>query len=764
MMTFCKPFAILSGLLFAASWLSAQTGVLSGTVSSDISGEALISATIQANQTGTLTDVDGAYSLNLPAGRHEVTFSYVGYEPQTLSVDIKAGETTQLDLRMKEQATLLQTATVTSGKYEKPLGEVTVSLEVLRPNLIESTGKTTVDEALQKIPGVTVIDGSANIRGGSGYSQGAGSRVLLLVDDIPMLQADAGYPNWDDVPMESIEQIEVLKGAASSLYGSSALNGIINVRTAYAKSQPETKAAVFYTHYMDPADARLKWWDSAPRTAGASLSHRRKIGKLDLIVGGYYFNEESYRKDTYRRFGRANFNVRHRVNDRLSYGLSGNFNVGEGANYFYWLSDTAAYVGNPTTLSSRSRLRYNLDPFLTYYDGSGNRHRFLGRFYSVNNDNDRNQSNASQSYYGEYQFHKRLVGPDLAITAGVVGMATSINAELYGDTTFSSRNIATYLQLDKKFFDRLNATIGFRYEHNVLVNPGFTNDQGPVAPSTEKESKPVFRLGLNYQLGKATYLRTSWGQGYRFPTVAEKFIYTDAGGFFVVPNPSLGSETGWSAEFGVKQGYRLGNFEGFADFALYYMRYSDMIEFNYTLGAFQSVNIGGTEISGFELTLAGQGQLGKLPLRLLAGYTFVDPKFLAWDTTTPTGTERTQGQLNVQNSSNRDKNVLKYRFRHSIKLDAETNINKLYLGLETYYLSRIEAVDFIFNLIIPGLKNFQDANANGFWYHNFRVAYKFNDQYKLSVLMGNAFNKAYTIRPALLEAPRNLTVRLDAKF
>ncbi len=776
MMRFCKPVAVFVGLLFAmASTLFAQpnpaNGILSGVIVNDASGEPLFAATVQIGETGALSDIDGSYALSLPAGQYQAVVSYVAFQTYTIAVAIEAGKTTALNLRLKEQATLLQMATVTSGKYEKPLGEVTVSLEVLRPNLIESTGKTSLEGALQKVPGVTIIDGSANIRSGSGYSQGAGSRVLLLVDDVPILQADAGYPNWDDVPVESIEQVEVLKGAASSLYGSSALNGIINVRTAYARSEPETKAAVFYTAYFSPKDERLNWWEEegvTPYTAGASLSHRRKIGKVDVVVGGYYLNEESFRKDTYRRYGRANFNLRHRVTDRLSYGLAGNFNAGESGSYFYWLTDTAAYIGNPTTLSERSRLRYNLDPFLTYYDKAGNRHRVLGRFYSVDNDNDRNQSNASQSYYGEYQYHRQLAGPDVAITAGVVGLATSVSAELYGDTTFTSQNLATYVQLDKKFFDRLNASVGFRYEYNVLNNPGFNNPQGAVAPSKDEESRPVFRLGLNYQMGEATYLRASWGQGYRFPTVAEKFIFTDAGGFFVVPNPELGSETGWSAEVGIKQGFRLGSFEGFVDLAAYYMRFSDMIEFNYTIGAFQSINIGGTEISGLEATIAGQGQLGRIPLRLLAGYTYADPRFLAWDTTPLVGTDRTQGQLNVQNSSNRDKNVLKYRFRHTFKLDAETNFNRFFFGIETFYTSRIEAVDFIFNIIVGGLKNFQDANPNGFWYHNLRAAYQFGGQdknnYKVSLLLGNVANRAYTLRPALMEAPRNLTLRVDATF
>ena len=178
-MSFSKKYLLFLVSVFALSASWGQQGSVRGLVSSG-SGETLVAATVQVGEWGTITDFEGAYSLNLPAGNHLLTVSYVGFQPQSLPVMIRAGEVTELNVVLAEEPTLLQTATVTSGKYEKALGELTVSLEVLRPNLIENTGKVSLDEALQKVPGLTIIDGSANIRGGSGYSQGAGSRVLLL--------------------------------------------------------------------------------------------------------------------------------------------------------------------------------------------------------------------------------------------------------------------------------------------------------------------------------------------------------------------------------------------------------------------------------------------------------------------------------------------------------------------------------------------------------------------------------------------------------
>ncbi|MEZ4986986.1 MAG: TonB-dependent receptor [Saprospiraceae bacterium] len=604
---------------------------MKGTITDAANGEPLISATVQTGDNGTLTDYDGSYELALSPGSYTIAVRYLGYTTETKDVQLAANELLVLNLSLSEEATLLNTATVSSTKFEKPLGEVTVSLEILRPDLIESTSKLTLDDALQKVPGVTVIDGQANIRGGSGYSQGAGSRVLLLMDDVPILQADAGFPQWDDVPLEVIQQVEVVKGASSALYGSSALNGVVNVRTAYATTTPITKASVFSTMHLTPEREELKWWDTPPMSIGASLSHRQRFEKTDLVLGGYYLNDQSYRKDVYRQFGRANFNVRRRASDRLTYGLAGNFNAGESGAYFYWSGINTAYEGDTSTLSTRKRFRYNLDPTVTYYDKNDNRHRFQGRFYSVDNDNDRNQSNRSNLYFAEYQFQKKFESANLVITSGLVASGTKVEAELYGDTTFTSQNYAGYLQMDKQFFDNLNISAGFRYEHNVLNNPGFeyvlNNVARQVNPSEETESLPVFRIGMNYQPFKATYLRASWGQGYRYPTIAEKFIFTDAGGFFVQPSPDLGSETGWSTEIGIKQGYRFGGFEGFADITAFYMRYDNMIEFNWTGSGFQSQNIGSTLIQGLEITLAGRGRIGRVPFQLLTGYTRIDPRF-----------------------------------------------------------------------------------------------------------------------------------------
>ncbi len=753
--------------------LLAQNATLTGIVTDQNTQETLIGVTVKTGTSGAATDANGQYSLELAPGNYEITFDFVGYALQTRTVRLSAGQNLELNVPLSDSDNLLQTATVTSGKFEKPLGEVTVSLEVLKPRLLANTNTTSIDNILTKVPGISVVDGQASIRGGAGFSYGAGTRVLLLVDDIPILQVDAGFPNWNDIPVENISQIEVLKGAASALYGSSAMNGIINVRTGFAKDKPETEIAVFGRAWTDPQDERKKWWGNdtsgvqQPLETGLSFVHRRKAGKLDMVVGAYGLYRDSYNKDTYTRYARVTPNFRYRVNDRLSIGLNTNFNLGRSGSFFLWANDTTgAYQGGPNAASkSLGRLRYSIDPSVQYFDRNGNRHKLLSRYYSVHNKNTGNQSNDSRMTYGEYQFQRQMTHIGLVTTAGVVGTYTTVKADLYNNANYSTRNLAGYLQLDYKI-GRLNLSGGARYEQNRLSSPEFiqisATEVDTIPNGLTKEAKPVYRIGANYQLGKATYIRSSWGQGYRYPTIAEKFINTDfSTGNTVEPNPNLVSETGWTSELGIKQGLRLGGWQGYVDVTGFMSEYTNMMEFvldrvtfiNFQPRAyFKSKNVGVTRVSGVEMSIAGTGQVGNGTLSLLTGYTYFVPKYANF------------GLQEKETSSDSSKNILKYRYQHQVKFDAEYAWSKLTVGAALNYNSHMKNIDNVFEYGLPGVHNFRIHNDRGFSVVDVRLAYQLVKSLKVSLLCNNLLNEEYSERPALLGAPRSFTVRLDHRF
>lgn len=87
----------------------------------------------------------------------------------------------------------------------------------------------------------------------------------------------------------------------------------------------------------------------------------------------------------------------------------------------------------------------------------------------------------------------------------------------------------------------------------------------------------------NYQLADYSFIRASAGQGYRNPSINEKYLRKDIGGVGIYPNLGIKPEKGYNAELGFKQGYKIGNFQGFVDVAGFYTEYRDMVEFQFGL-------------------------------------------------------------------------------------------------------------------------------------------------------------------------------------
>ncbi len=792
-LTYLSPLFLLLTFFFQQD-IFAQNATLRGKITDTQSGEALLGASIRAGSVGASSDADGGFSLSLPPGSHEISISYIGYTSKTLTIRLASGESRNLDIKLDNADNLLQTATVTAGKFEKPLGEVTVSMDVIKPNLIENTNSTSVDEVLVKVPGLSIIDGQASIRGGAGFSYGAGTRVLILVDDIPALQPDAGLPNWDDFPVENVAQMEVLKGAASALYGSSAMNGIINIRTGYAKDKPETEVALFSKVWGAPKDKNKKWWGTdasgfaQPVETGYSFIHRRKYRRLDFVLGNYCLYRDSYNRETYSRYYRITPNLRYRANDRLTLSLNTNFNFGKSGSFFIWGNDSiqAYQPGSGSASFTKGRLRFNIDPSIQYFDKSGNRHKILSRYFYIHNNNSGNQSNDSRLYYGEYQFQRAMERIGLVTTLGVVGIYNTVDAEIYSNASYKSRNLSGYLQLDYKAFNRLNLSAGLRYEQNVQHSPDSIILRnmllGVIPNGLVKEAKPVYRFGANYQLAKATYLRASWGEGYRYPTIAEKFVSTDFGvDNSVTPNPQLVSETGWTAELGVKQGFRLGSWQGYVDLTGFVSEYQKMMEFVLDTvpiafgpngleakAQFRSENTGDTRITGYEISVVGQGKIGPGVLSLITGFTSINPKYKNFN-----------DSLRIVYGSSDSSNVLKYRFRNTFKFDAEYSVKGFSLGASVQYNSYMQAIDELFEgyvrvngFVLPdsyappeflAVRNFRKTHK-GSTVFDLRASYKLNKNVKISALCGNLLNEEYTIRPALLEGPRNYTLRLDWKI
>jgi iron complex outermembrane receptor protein len=607
-----------------------------------------------------------------------------------------------------------------------------------------------------------MINGQANIRGGSGFSYGAGSRVMVLFDDMPFLQMDVGSANWGDLPLEAVGQIEVVKGASSALYGSSALNGIIHFRSQRAGSKPVTNLFASYTSYLDPNEPKYKWWDETytPRRFNIGGSHISKISnKLTLAANGFYTNTDSYNKDTYERQCRGGVNLRYAASDRLSFGVNSLLNINKKSDFFIWKNALRGiYTPFDGTITSGNRNRFNLDPYIHYNTKSGFVHKLNTRYYYVNNQNNNNQSNQSNNYFAEYSVAKAYEDKKLYLVAGIMNNITDAEAELFDGKSYLYRNTAGYLQADKKIGERLSLSAGFRYEFNKQNSPdsipGFKIPEGKVT-----DGQLITRLGLNYKLSEYSGVRFSYGQGYRYPTITERFIKTSFGGFNIVPNPLLKPEYGWSIEAGIKQGFKVSAFKGYLDLSAFNSEYEDMIEFTFLTRdlAFRPINIGNTRITGYEASVNGQFQIWKIPITLLTGYTYIDPIYKNFN-------ENPDIRENISTTEN----VLKYRSKHQFKLDVEASYKFISLGFSSQYNSHMINIDGRFEEPLEGvdlfaIQAFRRLNNKGYNLLDGRLSFKLKEA-KLSLLANNLKNIAYTVRPGLLEAPRNVSVRLDYSF
>jgi iron complex outermembrane receptor protein len=224
--------------------IQAQYITVKGKVSDASNAELLVGVVVNFGKDKiTTTDLDGAFNIAIPEGKYGLKLSLMGYKNFSDSIIIDAN-TKLLQYKLEKSVRELDQVVISAGKYEQKLSEITVSMDVIKPKIVENKNTVNLETIADQVPGVTVTDGQVSIRGGSGFSYGAGSRVLMCVDEMPMLAADAGDIKWSYLPIENLDQIEVIKGASSALFGSSALNGVINVRTAYPKEKPETVATV----------------------------------------------------------------------------------------------------------------------------------------------------------------------------------------------------------------------------------------------------------------------------------------------------------------------------------------------------------------------------------------------------------------------------------------------------------------------------------------------------------------------------------------
>ena len=155
---------------------------------------------------GTVTDENGSFIIKSDTGILNITFRFIGYKSSTQSVHVRLNETVDLNVGLETDIKEIGQIVISANKTEQKVAELTVSMDILKTADFLKTHITDAQELINKSPGIEVLDGQASIRGGSGFSYGVGSRVLALIDGLPVHLLMPGTSNGNSFRLKILHR------------------------------------------------------------------------------------------------------------------------------------------------------------------------------------------------------------------------------------------------------------------------------------------------------------------------------------------------------------------------------------------------------------------------------------------------------------------------------------------------------------------------------------------------------------------------------
>lgn len=673
MRSICTHIALL---VFLTTGVLGQTttGTIAGTVKDAETGQPVVGAnvTLRGSFIGAATDVNGKFRLlRVPVGVHTVLVSMLGYERLTIEgVTVDRGEVRTLDIAVRPQPLQREPVVVTASRREQSLQEVPVSIATVTARIIADRNNVTLDDALRYVPGVNMMTDQVNIRGSTGYSRGVGSRVLVLLDGLPYITGDTGGIDWETIPMFEVDRLEVVKGAGSALYGSSALGGVINVITRDTRSASEFRFRAFSGLYDKPRYP--EWdWSSKPRfNSGLVMGYSGTMSSLSYLASVSRTVDESYREnDAYHRWSFFT-KWKWEISNSQSLTIAGNYLGRTHGNFFWWKNlreATRPADGQRDGLvtSRRGNLSLAYKEFLSdkfFYTVKG---IYFGNFWRDDSAGRVNNVSASHLFNLDVQATYDINRFNV-LTFGAAGNYDLVSANLFG--THPGVGGAAYAQDEIVVTPDMKLTAGLRLDwQKVSVLKG-TAQLNP-------------KLGFVYMPDKQTSVRASFGSGFRYPAIGELYIEssTNVSAVAVLPNLDLKVEKSTSYEVGINRSiaqsmnvdlaFFSSDFENLIEPSVQFKRYrpdpsSPVEREGYVI---QFDNVTKARIQGLEAEIKVEW-LKKLFSTNL-GYTYTWPRDL------------------VENA------ILKFRPRHLLYASGLCSWDHLRASADFRYLSRIERID-----------------------------------------------------------------------
>ncbi|MEP0860832.1 MAG: TonB-dependent receptor [Ignavibacterium sp.] len=601
---------------------------------------------------GDATNEKGFFEIkNVPAGNYELEISAIGYAKKRQEVTLD--KNIKIDFILIPEAIKTDEIIVTAGKYEQKKSELPVSTEIIYGTKLIERNFRNLESAMRFVPGVNMTEDQISIRGSSGYSRGAGARALVTIDGLPFYTGDTGEIVWEMIPTTEIQRVEIIKGAASSLYGSSAIGGVVSAITKEISTFPRTMINAYYGFYDKPYYQEWNWSDEFRPFNGITVSHSNSINNFGFNLSLTRLEDLSYRRDDFSKKYIGFLKMQYSFSPKSSLMfLANSFNKRAG-NFLYWKDSRNALINSDFVSANRIETnRYLLG--LVYKNLlSDETILFIKGSYYRNNFSDNSvPSNISNSHL--YRFETQVtsgLNKNIILTSGAEVIPSKVNSSLFGNPDAISAGL--YSVADINFDFPLIVSLGLRYDYGKLDS---LESSGSLSP----------KIGFNYKLYENLIFRSSLGTGFRNPTLAEAFTSTSTSGITVKPNPDIKPERNLTIEIGVNYSYQI-IFE--IDFAVFQNEYYKMIEASVdpSDGLIFFNNLLRARIQGFEIGSTINIIPGILKSNL--AYTFLNSK-------------------DVEEGK-----PLKYRPKHSFTGSVEFTNWHFGLGIYFRYQSRVEEID-----------------------------------------------------------------------
>lgn len=687
---------------------------LEGKVIDEVTNSVISLATIQLNKDGTKeflqihSEISGYYKFpNLTDGLYEIKVTCIGYKNFKSKVFIEAFKSKSLDIFLEHAEIEIEKINVTSTKTEITLQQTPSSISIVSADEIRKKNILTFDNVLEQVQGVTLhrssginvnslsIRGSSDVAGG-----GIGNRVLLLLDGRPSLTGDSKGALWSLIPVSIIERTEVVKGAFSSLYGSSAIGGVINVIT----KKPTYKSFTginFNYGFFEKLNDSLRFSNNLQSFSGGDIIHSNTYKKFSYLLSLNYKNSDGHAQQTeydfYSGIGKFTYDVlsNRDLEVTLQYSKS---NSGFPR---YWKKDAGSfaepykvadhYLGDKIKKETQSYdLFYRAIPnasskyttrFYYYYLNSNS-------FYNPNNPvslqfadtgkglntyiNSYNIGNITQVDHQLGKYNYLISGFDFQMNI----VKSQPQEILYGDQQMN--NVGIFVQDQIKFirdkFDNpiLESTFGARVDFSKVVS-------GVKSFQISPKFSIVYSPDTENDFIKNTAYRFLIGRAFRAPSIAEIYFKKELfGGFDFLYNPNLKPEEMFSAEVGFRKQFKA---RFTTDFSLFFNKYENLIQYvnvgNSLYGPFQVQNIANSQIKGFEFYIDYNSEikLFQNPMKYFfnVSYTYLNARDL---------------------SANRANDFLPYKPTNNFSFTTNLNYSGFNFNVNGRYLSDIEEVLF----------------------------------------------------------------------